>query len=285
MIAQQVFGRTGHKSTRIIFGSAGLKRLTQKEADPVLDLLLQYGINHIDTAPGYGDAELRLGPWMREHRKRFFLATKIDEARYGQAKEQLHRSLERLQVDSVDLLQLHNLTDVPKREQVMGSGGALELLIEAKEQGLTRFLGVTGHGITAPKMHLQSLQRFDFDSVLLPCNYLLLRSPAYSADFSRLLSYCREHNVAVQTIKSIARGLWGEKEQTRATWYEPLTDQEAVSNCVHYVLGIPGIFLISVGDMQELPKVLKAAADYQNPPLDEEMERIAERFGMEPLFT
>jgi aryl-alcohol dehydrogenase-like predicted oxidoreductase len=262
-----------------------VKQCSQKEADKALELLFDYGINHIDTAPSYGDAELRVGPWMKQYRDRFFLATKIDKRTYPEAREQFYRSLDRLQVDRVDHLQMHNLTDVVQREIALGPGGALEFLVEAREQGLTRFIGITGHGIMAPKMHLESLDRFDFDSVLLPCNYLLMQDPYYRDHFNRLVSYCSERNIAVQTIKSIARGLWGNKARTHGTWYEPLSDKQSIAKSVHWVQAIAGIFLITVGDLQELPKFLDAAAGYQSAPSDEEMLSVVEAQGMEPLFN
>ena len=283
-IEKQPFGKTGHMSSRTIFGSVCLKNLTQEEADPVLELLFSYGINHIDTAPGYGDAEVRLGPWMKHHRDQFFLATKTNKRKYQDAREQFYESLDRLQVDRVDLLQLHNLTDVVGREIIMGPGGALEFLIEAKENGLAGFIGITGHGLLAPKMHRQSLERYPFDTVLLPCNYQMMQNPFYADEFNQLIAGCREQGIAVQTIKSIARGLWGDKKRTHINWYEPLSDADAIIKAVHWVLGISGIFLNTVGDVQELPKVLSAAAGFQSPPPDEEMNRLVGRLGMQPLF-
>jgi aryl-alcohol dehydrogenase-like predicted oxidoreductase len=285
MIKKISFGKTGHQSSRTIFGSVSLGRANQSEADRVLDLLWQYGVNHIDTAPRYGEAELRLGPWMKKYRDQFFLATKTDERTYQDAKAQFQRSLDRLQVDSVDLLQFHNLTDAASREIIMGPGGALEFLIEAKEKDLTKFIGTTGHGLHTPKFHLKTLQRYPFDSVLLPCNYLLMQDQNYAADFENLLAYCREHQIAVQTIKSIARGYWGSKKRSRSTWYEPLTDEGAIAHCVHWVLSIPDIFLNTVGDLQELPKVLKAADGFVQRPAEENMRQTVERMEMELLFN
>ena len=285
MIKKISFGKTGHQSSRTIFGSVSLGRASQSEADRVLDLLWQYGVNHIDTAPKYGEAELRLGPWMKKYRDQFFLATKTNERTYQNAKAQFQRSLDRLQVDSVDLLQFHNLTDVVEREIIMGPSGALEFLIEAKEKGLTKFIGITGHGLHTPKFHLQTLQRYPFDSVLLPCNYLLMQDQTYAADFENLLAYCREHQIAVQTIKAIARGYWGSKKWSRSTWYEPLTDEGAITHCVHWVLSIPDIFLNTVGDLQELPKVLKAAAGFAKRPSEEVMRQTVERMQMQLLFN
>ena len=283
-IEKQPFGTTGHSSSRVIFGSFAVGHTSQKNADGVLDHLFKYGINHIDTAPAYGDAELRVGNWMVRHRNLFFLATKTNERTYQGAREQFYRSLDRLKVSHVDLLQMHNLTDVVYREYAMGPGGALDFLIEAREKGMTRFIGITGHGILAPKMHLQSLQRFPFDSVLLPCNYLLMQMPHYRNDFNRLISYCLEHGIAVQTIKSTARGLWNNKPKTATTWYEPLDDEKSIRKSVQWVMGHPRLFLITTGDMQVLPKFLSSAADFTEPPTDEQMEALVAEKGMQPLF-
>lgn len=285
MIEKIPFGKTGHQSSRTIFGSVSLGGVSQSEADRALDLLWEFGVNHIDTAPKYGEAELRLGPWMKKYRDQFFLATKTNERTYQDAKDQFRRSLERLQVDSVDLLQFHNLTDVVEREIILGPGGAIEFLIEAKEKGLTKYIGITGHGLDTPRFHMQTLERFAFDSVLLPCNYLLMRDPNYADAFQNLLSYCQERQIAVQTIKSIARGYWGNKKWSRSTWYEPLTDDGAITKNVHWVMGIPGIFLNTVGDLRELPKVLKAADMYEERPSDEEMNKLAEEMEMQMLFN
>ena len=281
---KMAFGKTGHISTHAIFGSVCLRRLGQDEADRILDLLFEYGINHIDTAPGYGDAELRVGAWMKHHREKFFLATKTNQPTYPAAREQFYQSLERLQVDHVDLLQLHNLTDEARKEIIMGPGGALEWLIEAKEKGFARFIGITGHGMLTPAMHRDSLSRFHFDTVLLPCNYPLMQHPYYAENFNKLIDYCKEKSIAVQIIKSIARGLWGEKERTHINWYEPLTDETAVIRAVHYMMGWPDVFIITAGDVQALPMMLKAAADYRRPPDNDEMQQTVEAMEMKPIF-
>jgi aryl-alcohol dehydrogenase-like predicted oxidoreductase len=260
MIEQRPFGRTGHMSTATIFGGAALGSVTQAEADATLDVLLQYGVNHIDTANSYGAAEERIGPWMRQYRDQFFLATKTGERTYQGAKEHLHRSLELLHTDHIDLWQMHFLVDPAEWEVAMGPGGVLEAFIEAREQKLVRFLGVTGHEIAIAGMHLRSLQRFDFDAVLLPYNYPLMQNPVYAADFEALLRLCQERNVAVQTIKSLAKGRWDHKAQTANTWYEPFTDQAAIDTAVGWVLQRPGIFLNTAGDIHLLPKVLDAAS-------------------------
>lgn len=286
MIETLSFGRTGHSSTRTIFGAAALGGVTQDEADQTLETLLSYGINHIDTAASYGHAEERIGPWMREHRARFFVATKTGERRYAEARAQIHRSLERLRVGHVDLIQLHNLVDPTEWEVAMGKGGALEAAIEAREQGLTRFIGVTGHGVTVAAMHRRSLERFDFDTVLLPYNHMLLQVPHYAEDFEALLTLCRTRNVAVQTIKSILRRPWVEGEsQNHATWYEPLEDQRFIDRAVHWVLGKPGVFLNTVGDIHLLPKVLDAASRFVARTSEEEMRHVVSELEMRSLFV
>ena len=249
MIERRPFGRTGHQSTVTLFGAAALARASQDEADRALEVLLRYGVNHIDTAARYGDSEVRIAPWMARHRRDFFLATKTGSRGAREAREDLHRSLERLKVDSVDLIQLHSLAHPDDWDRAMGPGGALEALVEAKEQGLVRAIGVTGHGWTIAAMHRRSLARFDFDSVLLPYNYFMDQSPRYREAFEEVAAICRERNVAVQTIKGIARGAWGAADRTHATWYQPLERQEDIDRAVHWVLGRPGIFLNTAGDL------------------------------------
>lgn len=286
MIDKLAFGRTGHMSTRVIFGGWALAEVTQEEADRTLDLLLQYGINHIDTAASYGDAELRIGPWMDRHRQDFFLATKTGERTYDKAREQIHQSLERLRVDQIDLLQLHYLVDPEEWQTAMGPGGALEAVIEARDEGLVRFIGVTGHDVSVARMQIRSLERFDFDSVLLPYNYLMMQNPQYAADFEELMAVCQARNVAVQTIKSVARQpQWVDGEQTHHTWYRPIVDQQAIDHSVHWVLARPGIFLNTPGDIYLLPQVLDAADRFEQKPSDEEMAADVARLDMEPIFS
>lgn len=285
MIQRQAFGRTGHASTRIIFGAAAFWRVTQAEADRTLELLLRHGVNHIDTAASYGDSELRIGPWMREHRKQFFLATKTGLRTYREARDEFHRSLERLRVDHVDLLQLHCLVEPAEWQTAFGSEGALEALLEAREQGLTRFLGVTGHGASVAAMHRRSLERFDFDSVLLPFNPAMMSLPTYASEFEALLSECAQRNVAVQTIKSIARGAWPSERQTRATWYEPLESAGDIELAVHWVLARQGVFLNSAGDIHLLPTILEAAQRFSSAPSEKDIDELVRSRKLEPLFT
>lgn len=285
MIAKQAFGRTGHASSRILLGAAAFWEVTQAEADASLELALASGVNHVDTAASYGQAELRLGDWIGRHGKPFFLATKTGERTASKAREEIHLSLERLQVDQVDLIQLHNLVDPQEWQTALGPGGALEAAIRAREEGLVRFIGVTGHGVTVAQMHRQALERFDFDSVLLPFSYMMAQNPQYLADFTSLVELCRARNVAVQTIKSIVHRPWGEHAQNRATWYRPLEQQADIDRAVHWVLGHAGLFLNSAGDIHILPRILDAAERFTAPPAEAEMHAMMESLEMQPLFT
>lgn len=286
MILRNQFGRTGHASTRIIFGAYALSKATQAEADRILNMLLECGVNHIDTAPMYGNAEKVIGPWLVKHRHDFFVATKTRRRSRSGALDDLKRSLERLRVDYIDLWQLHGLTNPAGWEKVMGPEGALEALLEARDKGLVRFLGVTGHGTNVPAMHTRSLERFDFDTVLLPYNYMLMQNPRYAADFNELVGLCRKRNVAVQTMKSIARWPCGGRSKTYNTYfYEPLEAQDAIDKSVHWSLGFPDSFLITAGDMQLLPKVLDAANRFEKRPSDIEMRAMVDEFDIQQIFS
>lgn len=285
MIPTQPFGRTGHESTRTIFGAAALWGSTEEDAERALELLDRHGINHIDTAAAYGRSERRVGAWMPQHRGRFFLATKTGERTYGAAKAQFEHSLERLQTDHVDLLQLHNLVDEGEWATALGPGGALEWAIEARSQGLTRFIGVTGHGVTVAAMHLRSLERFAFDSVLLPYNYVMMQNAQYAADFEALSRICAERGIAMQTIKGITLGPWNEKEHTHGTWYEPLAEQADIDRAVHWVLGRPGVFLNTAGDLTLLPKIFDAASRFTSRTPDDAMRELVAKRDMAPLFV
>jgi aryl-alcohol dehydrogenase-like predicted oxidoreductase len=284
-IEVQAFGRSGHMSTRTLFGAASLSAVTQEEADRTLEVLLHYGVNHIDVAASYGDAELRIAPWLERYRGHFYLATKTGARTAQEAKEELHRSLERMRVDYVDLWQLHNLVDPIEWDVALSPGGALEAAIEARTQGLVRAIGVTGHGLQIAATHRRSLERFDFDTVLLPYNYLTMQSPYYAENFNALVATCQQRNVAVQTIKSIAYRPWMGRPHTRTVWYEPLEDQQDIDRAVHWVLKRQGLFLNTVGDIHLLPRVLDAASRFQAGTPDEEMQAMVARLAMEPLFV
>ena len=288
MIECRLFGRTGHLSSRIIFGSAGIGAVDQQTADRLLPLLDELGVNHLDTAAAYGDAELRLAPWLRGRRDHFFVATKTGERTADGARRSLERSLTRLGVDQVDLIQLHNLVEEDEWEVAHGPGGALEALVQARDEGLVRFIGVTGHGLRIPRMHLRSLQLFPYDSVLFPYNFPLLGDPAYRSDVEALLAVCDEQGVAVQTIKSIARRRWPDRGSPEAraghSWYEPLRDAEAIGRAVRYVLARPTLFLDSSSEFEVLRAVLQAAETPAPAPTAAELHGDMVSFAMAPLF-
>jgi aryl-alcohol dehydrogenase-like predicted oxidoreductase len=285
MIPTQPFGSTDHQSTRIIFGAAALGNVSQAEADQTMELIIEHGINHIDTAASYGDAELRLGPWMETHRDQFFLATKTGERTRAKAYEEIQLSLERLRTDHLDLIQLHNLVDADEWETAFATGGAIEAVVQAQADGLVSYIGVTGHGLTVAAQHLRSLEQYPFDAVLLPYNYPMSLNATYLAEFDALVARCQERGAAVQTIKAITRAPWGDREQTANTWYEPLTDQAAIDTAVSWVLGREGVFLNTVGDITILPKVLDAAERFTERPTDDQMRELDTAFGLEPLFA
>ncbi len=279
------FGRTGHMSTRALFGAAALGNVSQDEADRAIALYTKYGGNHIDTAASYGQAELRLGPWLKHNRKSVFLATKTEERTYAGAKEELKRSLERMQVDSVDMWQMHVLIREEEWRTAMGPGGALEAFIEAREKGLVKWLGVTGHGLGAADIHLKSLERFDFDSVLLAWNWTISRHVPYAESFRKLHELCMERNLPLQMIKTGLHRPWREgEERTRATWYKPFEAQSDFDASIHWSMQVEGSFINTTGDVGLLEKVLKAVASYDGPPSDEEIRARAEAGEWESLF-
>jgi aryl-alcohol dehydrogenase-like predicted oxidoreductase len=285
MIDRVPFGATGHDSSRVIFGGAALGAVSHADAERTLELLLQHGVNHIDVAASYGDAELRIASWLRRHPDTFFLATKTGERTYRGAREEIRRSLDRLGVDRIDSIQLHNLVDVIEWDQALSANGALEAAIEARDEGLVRFIGVTGHGLPVPEMHRRSLERFPFDSVLAPYNYVQMQDERYAATFNRLAEVCAERNVALQTIKSLAWRRWDGREHTASTWYEPLTDQADIDLAVAWVLGNPQTFLLTTGDVDVLPKLLDAAERFQSRPSDDDMAALAARREQTALFV
>jgi aryl-alcohol dehydrogenase-like predicted oxidoreductase len=285
MIGRAPFGATGHQSSRVVFGAAALGSVSKADADRTLDVLLEHGVNHIDVAASYGDAELRVAPWLARNPGTFFLATKTGQRTYRGAREEIRRSLDRLGVDSVDSIQLHNLVDVIEWETALGADGALEACIEAREEGLVRFIGVTGHGLSVPEMHRRSLERFPFDSVLCPYNWVQVQDPRYAETFEALAALCAERDVALQTIKSLAHRRWDGRPATAATWYEPLREQADIDLAVHWVLGREQAFLLTTGDVDVLPLLLDAAERFERRPSDEEMRALAERRDQTPLFV
>jgi aryl-alcohol dehydrogenase-like predicted oxidoreductase len=279
------FGATGHESSRVIFGAAALGSVSKGDADRALDVLLEHGVNHIDVAASYGVAELRIASWLRRNPGTFFVATKTGERTYRGAREEIRRSLDRLGVDRIDSIQLHNLVDVIEWDTALSPDGALEAAIEAREEGLVRFIGVTGHGLSVPEMHRRSLERFAFDSVLAPYNFVQMQDPRYAETFEALAAVCAARNVALQTIKSLARRRWDGRRHTAATWYEPLRDQADIDLAVSWVLGRPDAFLLTTGDVEILPRLLDAAERFRTRPSDDEMGALAARAEAEPLFV
>jgi aryl-alcohol dehydrogenase-like predicted oxidoreductase len=287
MIPRAPFGKTGHSSRRTLFGGAALGKVTDAEADRALELVLRYDLDHLDTAASYGDSELQIAKWLaREGRDRFFLATKTGKRTYGEARDEIRASLRRLGVDHVDLIQLHNLVDQAEWEIAFGKDGALRAAREARDAGLVRFIGVTGHGLQAPRRHRESLGRFPFDSVLFPYNATQVKDEAYARDLEALIALCEARGVAMQTIKSITLGPWpGERPARPTTWYEPLTEQRDIDLAVRWVLGRPGLFLNTASDIDLLAKVLDAADRGGSRPSDEEMAELVRRREMAPLFV
>jgi len=285
MITRQVFGRTGHASSQIIFGAYALRSATRAEAERTLEILLEHGVNHIDTGRTYGNSEGLIGSWMKKHRDDFFVATKSRSRTYEGAWKDLRRSLDRLRVDHIDLWQFHGLTNQTGWEKAMGSGGALEALIEARQKGLVRYLGVTGHGNRVAAMHLQSLARFDFDSVLLPYNYCQMQIASFAADFDKLIELCRERNVAVQTMKSIAwRPIGDRPAKHRTYFYQPLESEEAIDKSLHWAMGLQGSFVVTAGDMQVVPRMLQSAERIERRPSDAEMQLLVNEHGIQQVF-
>ncbi len=288
MIERAPFGNTGHVSSRVIFGAAALGAMSQGRADAVLSSLFDFGINHIDTAASYGESELRLTSFLASHRSEFFLATKTGDRTGAGARAELERSLERMGVDSIDLIQLHNLVEPEEWEQAFRPNGAVAALAAARDEGLVRFIGVTGHGTRIPSVHVRSLNEFAFDTVLFPYNYALLRSEAYRSDVEELLELCDQRGVAVQTIKSVARRRWQDESTPHFSWYEPLAEGAALERAVAFVLGRSGIFLNSSSDARLLQAIAVAAGRVAGEglpvPSNEAMEADLEAEGISALF-
>jgi aryl-alcohol dehydrogenase-like predicted oxidoreductase len=287
VIPSAPFGSTGHQSRRTIFGAAALGKVTEAQADRALELALRYDLNHLDTAASYGDSELHIAPWLaREGRDRFFLATKTGKRTYAEARDEIRLSLRRLGVDHVDLIQLHNLVDQKEWDVAMGDGGALRAAVEARDAGLTRFVGVTGHGLEVARRHRESLERFPFDSVLFPYNATQLAGEQYARDAEALIALCEKRGVAIQTIKAITLRPWqGERPARPTTWYEPLSEQRDIDLAVRFVLARPGIFLNTASDIDLLAKILDAADRGGPAPTADEIDDLVRRREMAPLFA
>jgi predicted aldo/keto reductase-like oxidoreductase len=265
-------------STIVIFGAFAVGLLTQEEADEVMQLVLARGVNHIDVAPSYADSELRLGPWLERHRNRFCLGCKTQLRDRAEAREELHRSLERLRVDSFDLFQLHAVATMEELETCFSPGGSLEAIVQAREEGLTDYLGITTHGPQAPAVLIEALERFDFDSLLFTLNFQMWADEEYRRDISRVMQIAQQRDVGTMVIKTWARGPWGEKEKRYHTWYEPLDDPEMIENALRFSLSHPVTGLINAGDARLLPMILDAAERFR-PMDDAEQEALLARAG------
>lgn len=284
MLITAPFGRTGHQSSRVIFGAAALGGMSESRAITTLDLAFAAGVNHIDTAASYGASEERLAPWLRDHRGDVFLATKTDKRTADGARRQLESSLQRMGVDSVDLIQMHNLVEDDEWNVAMSTGGALDALVQARDEGLVRFIGVTGHGLRIPTMHARSLERFAFDSVLFPYNPSLMRLPDYEQDVSNLRDVCRDRGVAMQTIKSIARRRWDDGPAGHRSWYEPITDPASIATAVRFVLSNDDLFLNTSSDATLLPHILHATQHTITTPTTLEIDELISAEELTPLF-
>ena len=279
------FGRTGHESSIAIFGAAAFFDISQQKADEVMEYVLSTEINHIDVAPGYGDAEIRLGPWLAKYRDRFFLGCKTQERTKSAAAEELRRSLEKLQVDKFDLFQLHAVTNMEELDKVTAVGGALEAIIEAREEGLLDYIGITGHGLEVPKVFLEAIERFDFDSILFPINFILYENSEYRDNAQALLQACKQRDIGSMVIKHIAKGPWGEDDKTHTTWYRPFDEKNWIQKCVDFVLSQPISGVCTPGDITLLPLVVDACQNFQTMDSAEQKELISKTHQFEHLFV
>ena len=252
-------GRTGHESTVVTFGTAGIGRASQEVADRAVEQIIEHGVNHIDIAPTYGEAMERMAPWMPKLRDSMFLGAKTRERTRELAWANIESCMSRLSVESFDLFQLHSVGTMEDLDKVTGSGGALEALVELRERGLTRWVGITGHGPDAPRVHLEALRRFDFDTVMFPLNATLYRNDEYREHAEELLSVANQRDVGVHTIKMLARGGWGDREREHTTWYDPHREQSEIDRALWWLLSQPMHTAPSVGDVELLPRALDAA--------------------------
>ena len=279
------FGRTGHMSTVAIFGAAAFWQISQADADKVMELIIEAGVNHLDVAPSYGQAEIRIGPWMPRERERFFLGCKTMERTRAGAWNEMQESLKRLQTRAFDLYQCHAITTMEELDAVTMKGGALEAFVQARQEGLTKFLGITGHGVNAPQIYLEALRRFDFDSVLFPLNFVQMANPEFRKNAEELIATCKAKDVGTMVIKSITKGPWGEKQHTATTWYEPFDKIDEIQKGVNFALSYEVTGLCTAGDTRVLPLQLQACENFSALGKDEMEEMIKSGRQYEPLFA
>ena len=282
---KRCFGRSGHMSTIAIFGAAAFWKISQEDADKVMEQVIEMGVNHIDIAPSYGQAEDRVGPWMRRERSRFFLGCKTMERTREGAWNEMQQSLKRLQTESFDLYQCHAVTTMEELDAVTMQGGALEAIEQARREGLTKYIGITGHGVNAPEIYLEALRRFDFDSVLFPLNFVQMANPKFRRDAQELISVCRAKDVGMMAIKSVTKGPWGDKEHSATTWYEPFEQLEEIQQAVNFALSYEVTGLCSPGDTRVLPVFLQACENFRQ--LHHEQVEAMIELGKQynPLFS
>jgi len=278
-------GRTNHESTIAIFGAAAFYEVPQKQADETMELVIASGINHIDVAPSYGQAEQRLGPWIKTERSRFFLGCKTMERTKEAAKTELHHSLEMLRTNSFDLYQFHAVNTMAELDQITGTGGALECVLDARDEGLITNIGITGHGLDVPRIFLESLNRFHFDTVIFPLNFILYANQVYRQAAETLLAECAHQDVGVMIIKSVAKGPWGEKQKKNTTWYEPFIDKDWIRRSVHFALSQPVTGICTAADVSLVPAILEACEAFETMNLGEQEELISQSINFEALFT
>ena len=264
------FGRTEHLSSIAIFGGAAFGEISQQEADKVMEMVIEAGINHIDVAPSYGQAEIRIGPWMPRIRDQFFLGCKTMERTKAGAWNEMQASLERLQTKTFDLYQFHAVTTFEELDQITMKGGALEAVLQARDEGLTQYIGITGHGKDAPAIYREALRRFDFDTVLFPLNFVQMAIPEYRQQADALIQECNHKDVGTMVIKSITKAPWGDRKQTFTTWYEPFNQADEIQRAINFALSYPVTGICTVGDVTVLPMVLDACQKF-TPLSSEEM--------------
>jgi aryl-alcohol dehydrogenase-like predicted oxidoreductase len=272
-------------STIAIFGAAAFWQISQEDADKVMELIIEAGVNHIDVAPSYGQAEIRIGPWMPRERERFFLGCKTTERTKDGAWKEMQESLKRLQTKTFDLYQCHAITTMEELDAITMKGGALEAFVEARREGLTKFIGITGHGPNAPQIYLEALRRFDFDSVMFPLNFVQMANPEFRTYAEELIATCKAKDLGTMVIKSITKGPWGEKHHTATTWYEPFEEIDEIQNGVNFALSYEVTGLCTAGDTRVLPRVLEACEKFSRLNTDKMEEMIKSGKQYEPLFA
>jgi len=287
LMEKRRLGRTGHMSSIITLGCAAFGHVSQKEADRIIELALNHGVNHFDVAPTYGEAELRLRPWMKEHRDEIFLACKTGKRTKKEASEELKRSLERLGVEYIDLYQFHGLDDVNELEVAFSPDGALQAMLEAKEEGIIKHIGITSH---RPPTIIEALKRFDLDTMLFPLNFVLRKHRCPENDYEPLLKIAKERDIGTIVMKAFARGPWqGEhakhpEKRPYSTWYEPFASQSDIDKCLWFALSQGVTTVASAGDVRLVPKIIDAAERYRELTMEEQKELIESAANLKPLF-